>query len=91
MTWNTMGTLPKDRPVRLAYWCDASKFGDNPEAHWRDMGAFKAETSERDASLVAVKTDRTYWLRGGTFQNGRDSLAYWRWTELAPLPTEPAF
>lgn len=85
MDWHKLDTLPSDRPVLLIQWQDVSTYLQRP-AEWRHMGAFTAERHDHDKSVVAVSTNRQYWLRGGITRNGDDTLDTWRWAEVPPMP-----
>lgn len=84
--WNTLDTLPKDRPVLMICWWDHSKFDDKP-GHWSHMGVFQhREPPPHDKSMVAVSLSGTYWLRGGITVNGKNVLDPWRWADIPPMP-----
>lgn len=95
MDWKTLDAIPHDRPVMIASWCDPSEYNRDgiKEGHWTYGGVFqwRAPREGVDRDLVCVSLDNQRWLRGGTTVSGKDSLIWYRWSDIPALPTEPAF
>lgn len=89
MTWNTMDTLPQDRPVMLAAWTQARKY-DGVPARWEYQGVYRwREAPPHDVSVVAVSDDGLRWLRGGITVSGINVLDRYRWADITALPEQP--
>ena len=93
--WNKLDSIPKDRPVMIARWCDPSEYNRDgiKDGHWIYDGIFKwrAPREGFDRDLVCVSLDNQRWLRGGTTVSGKNSLDWYRWSDIHNLPTEAAF